>query len=61
MNEAQAIFYFAEMCLAMKYIHSKDIVYRDVKPENILIGLDGHIKIADFGLSKILKNSDPLA
>jgi len=38
----------------MEYIHNLDIVYRDIKPENILVDIDGHIKIADFGLSKIL-------
>lgn len=31
-----------------------DVVYRDIKPENILIDIDGHLKIADFGLSKII-------
>ena len=37
---------------AMLYLHSLSIVYRDVKPENILIDIEGHIRIADFGLSK---------
>ena len=36
----------------MLYLHSLSIVYRDVKPENILIDIEGHIRIADFGLSK---------
>jgi len=42
----------AELILAIEHIHSRDVVYRDLKPENILIGADGHIKLADFGLSK---------
>ncbi|CAD8122272.1 unnamed protein product [Paramecium sonneborni] len=52
MTEIQARFYFSEICLAMFYLHSLSIVYRDIKPENILIDIDGHIRIADFGLSK---------
>jgi serum/glucocorticoid-regulated kinase 2 len=34
------------------YLHQQNIIYRDLKPENLLINYDGHIKIADFGLSK---------
>ena len=52
MKEEQALFYFSEICLGMLYLHSKMIVYRDIKPENILIDSEGHIRIADFGLSK---------
>ena len=52
MKEEQARFYFIEICLAMYYLHSLSVVYRDIKPENILIDIDGHIRIADFGLSK---------
>ncbi|CAD8124688.1 unnamed protein product [Paramecium sonneborni] len=52
MNEEQARFYFAEICLAICYLHQLSIVYRDIKPENVLIDMDGHIRIADFGLSK---------
>lgn len=53
-NEAQAKFYFSELLEGLEYIHNLNIVYRDIKPENILVDIDGHIKIADFGLSKIL-------
>lgn len=50
--ESKARFYAAEITLALEYLHSHGIIYRDLKPENILIGEDGHIKIADFNLSK---------
>ena len=36
----------------MLYLHSLNVVYRDIKPENILIDIEGHVRIADFGLSK---------
>lgn len=42
--------------LGLEYIHSQNILYRDLKPENIFIDIDGHIKLADFGLSKITKD-----
>jgi len=52
MVEEQAKFYFAEICLGIQYLHEQHIVYRDIKPENILIDIDGHVRIGDFGLSK---------
>ncbi|XP_041358268.1 microtubule-associated serine/threonine-protein kinase 3-like isoform X2 [Gigantopelta aegis] len=45
--------YFAETVLALEYLHSYGIVHRDLKPDNFLINATGHIKLTDFGLSKI--------
>mmetsp|Transcript_13376 Transcript_13376/g.13295 ORF Transcript_13376/g.13295 Transcript_13376/m.13295 type:complete len:164 (+) Transcript_13376:32-523(+) len=45
-------FYAAELVLALDFLHRHDIVYRDLKPQNIIIGKDGHVKLTDFGLSK---------
>jgi len=47
-----ARFYAAEVVLAFEYLHNKDVIYRDLKPENLLISLRGHIKITDFGFAK---------
>lgn len=52
LNDAKL--YVAEIGLALSYLHSVGIVYRDLKPENVLFDIDGHIKLTDFGLSKEL-------
>ena len=59
-EEEEAKFYIAELILAIEYIHKKDIIYRDLKPDNILLDEDGHVKLADFGLAKEnVKNDIP--
>eukprot|EP01017_Pseudomicrothorax_dubius_P046712 TRINITY_DN8272_c0_g1_i3.p1 TRINITY_DN8272_c0_g1~~TRINITY_DN8272_c0_g1_i3.p1 ORF type:complete len:311 (-),score=93.38 TRINITY_DN8272_c0_g1_i3:220-1152(-) len=50
------LFYISEILLAIQYLHEKDIVYRDLKPENLLIDKRGHVKITDFGFAKKLPN-----
>jgi len=42
----------SQIVLALEYLHRNNIVYRDLKLENILMARDGYIKISDFGLSK---------
>ena len=51
-TEVEARFFVAQIVLAMEYLHSFDIIYRDLKPENVLIDAEGHCKLADFGLAK---------
>ena len=55
-TEKQTKFYICELVLAIGCLHKNQIIYRDLKPENILLDKDGHIKLVDFGLSKILNN-----
>lgn len=59
-DEEIARFYAAEILLALEYLHDKSIIYRDLKPENILLDNDGHIRITDFGLSKVLYSTNQL-
>lgn len=51
-TEEKTRFYGAEIVSALGYLHDHEIIYRDLKLENLLLGRDGHIKIADFGLCK---------
>ncbi|KAI8590139.1 kinase-like domain-containing protein [Geranomyces variabilis] len=51
--EPVACFYVAELLLALEHLHGLGIIYRDLKPENVLLGADGHVQLTDFGLSKV--------
>ena len=51
-TEEDVKFYLAELALALSHLHSVGIIYRDLKPENVLLDHEGYIKITDFGLSK---------
>jgi serum/glucocorticoid-regulated kinase 2 len=52
LEEQAARFYLAEILLAIEYLHSFNVVYRDLKPANVLLDSQGHVQLADFGLAK---------
>ncbi|CAE8637940.1 unnamed protein product, partial [Polarella glacialis] len=56
LTNEHARFYAAEIILAVGYLHTLHIVYRDLKPENLLIDCEGHMKITDFGFAKVVED-----
>lgn len=54
LTSEQALIIVPQICEALHYAHKKGIVHRDIKPENILLYTEGNVKIADFGLARLL-------
>jgi serine/threonine kinase 38 len=52
LSEEMSRFYIAETILAIESVHNLNYIHRDLKPDNLIIGKDGHIKLSDFGLCK---------
>lgn len=57
-DEEMAVFYVSEVILALEYLHSHGIIHRDIKPDNMLLTSDGHVRLTDFGLSQHTFHSD---
>merc|ERR1719376_491269 len=55
LRNEEAVFYAGQVCLMFEYLHSKSIVYRDLKPENLLIDSQGYLKLTDFGFAKVIE------
>ena len=51
-KKSLASFYLAQIVIMIEYLHDLDIIYRDLKPENLLLCMNGYLKLNDFGLSK---------
>lgn len=60
LTENQARFYFQDLLRGIEFLHYQKIIHRDIKPSNLLVGEDGHIKIADFGVSNQFEGTDAL-
>jgi cGMP-dependent protein kinase len=56
LTKPQAQFYSASMMLAVEYLHERKFIYRDIKPENIIVVENGYIKLIDFGTAKIISD-----
>ena len=56
LSKFQAQFYIGSIMLAVKYLHERKFIFRDIKPENIMALTNGYIKLIDFGMAKIIKD-----
>ena len=60
-TETQILDLFTQICLAIKHIHDRKILHRDLKSQNIFMNQNGSIKLGDFGIAKCLKNTVDIA
>lgn len=59
LSEQTAKFYIAEIVVALNALHATGVIHRDCKPDNVIFGINGHVRLADFGLSKSLLHVPP--
>lgn len=57
LSEKQVLFYFSQICLALGYLHERRILHRDLKSQNVFLTKDGVVKLGDFGISTVLRNT----
>lgn len=59
--ESQILDWFVQICLAVKHVHDRKILHRDLKTQNIFVAGSGILKLGDFGVAKVLTHTDALA
>ncbi len=59
-EEKQLLDWLSQLCVALHYIHSKNILHRNIKPSNIFLMKEGYVKLGDFGMAKIISNNGEL-
>ncbi|MES2923010.1 MAG: protein kinase [Verrucomicrobiota bacterium] len=57
LNPEQALSLAGQICAALAYAHGKGVVHRDIKPANVMIDMDSHAKVADFGLARLIERN----
>ena len=57
LSENQILIWFTQICLAIKHVHDKKIIHRDIKAQNIFLTKSGNVKLGDFGIAKHLQHT----
>ncbi|XP_067450019.1 interferon-induced very large GTPase 1-like isoform X2 [Thunnus thynnus] len=60
-SEDQILDWFVQICLALKHVHDRKTLHRDIKPKNIFLTKDGTVQLGDFGVSRVLNSTEELA
>ena len=58
LSPEEALAIVPQICDALQYAHNAGVVHRDIKPENILLDKSGQVKIADFGIAKLMRAAE---